>query len=122
MAVEPVIWTLMLDGWRPATLNSLLGCHWGQRHRLKQADYQTLATACLVYGVRRPVGKRRVSMHFVLAPRERAPDPDASWKVLLDGLVAAGALVDDNRQHVELGPVSWSRGERRVSFITIEEV
>jgi hypothetical protein len=38
-----------------------------------------------------------------------APDPNAFFKSLCDTLVHAGALVDDNRQHVELAPVTFSR-------------
>ncbi len=33
----------------------------------------------------------------------------AFFKSLCDALVHAGALVDDNRQHVELAPVTFSR-------------
>ena len=39
-------------------------------------------------GIPRATGRRRVSLHIVLAPRQRAGDPDAFWKSTLDALVA----------------------------------
>jgi hypothetical protein len=50
-----------------------------------------------------------VSLHIILDKGQRAADPDSQFKSLCDALVHAGALVDDNRQHVELAPVTFLR-------------
>jgi hypothetical protein len=67
-------------------------------------------------------GKRRVSLHLTLAPRQRAADPDAFWKSTLDALVAAELLTDDNRQSVELGTVTFDRGPARRTVITLADL
>jgi hypothetical protein len=48
--------------------------------------------------------------------------PDSYWKSLLDALVHAGLLVDDNRQHVQLGEVEFERGTARATTITLEDL
>jgi hypothetical protein len=40
---------------------------------------------------------------------QHAADPDSQFKSLCDALVHAKMLVNDNRQHVELAPVTFSR-------------
>lgn len=114
--------TLEIPGWHPTLLNKLYDGHWAARARLKAADAQTLAAAVLVYAVPPATGKRRVRLHVVLAPRQRAGDPDAYAKSLLDGLVLAGALKDDNRQWCEWERPTFSRGEHAVSYVTLEDV
>jgi Holliday junction resolvase RusA-like endonuclease len=81
--------------------------HWSNGHQLKRVDRAMVAA----YASRVPKakGKRRVSLHIILDKGQRAPDPDSLWKSSLDALVHAGVLVDDNRQRVELAPVTFSR-------------
>ncbi len=112
--------TIMIPGWAPVTLNQLIGRHWRVVARLKKSDRQTVAL--YARDVPRATGKRRVTLRLTLAPRQRATDPDASWKVLLDSLVACGALVNDNRQNVELAPVEFVRGKARVTEIFLEDI
>lgn len=118
--------TLTIDNWQPARLNQLLSGHWSKRARLKRQDRDTVFLAAskgiLEDGLRFALGKRRVSLEITLAPRQRAGDPDAYWKSLLDALVHAGLLLDDNRQGVELGPVTFIRGPRRATTITLEDL
>jgi Holliday junction resolvase RusA-like endonuclease len=65
--------------------------------------------ATYAHNIPKAQGKRRVSLHIILDKGQRAPDPDAFFKSLCDALVHAEMLVDDNRQHVELAPVTFSR-------------
>ena len=73
-------------------------------------------------GIPEATGKRRVRMTITLAKGQRAFDPDAPWKVVLDSLVACQMLTDDNRQGVELGGVEFDRGQARSTAIIIEEI
>ena len=63
-----------------------------------------------------------MSLEITLAPRQRAGDPDAYWKSLLDALVRARLLVDDRRQYVELGAVTFARGKAKRTVVTLEDL
>jgi hypothetical protein len=112
---------LEIPGWHPTRLNNLFG-HWVRCHRLKKADRETVGLYARMVGIPRAKGKRRVSLVLTLAPRQRAADPDAWWKSVLDALVQAGLLVDDNRQGCELGSVTFRRGRQRATTIILEDV
>ena len=89
-------------------MNQLLGGHWSKGHRLKKLDRQMIWA--YAQGQPKATGKRRVELTIILKPAQRAADPDAYFKSLADGLVHAGMLTDDNRQGVELTPVTYERG------------
>jgi Holliday junction resolvase RusA-like endonuclease len=112
---------LEIPGWLPCRLNQLLG-HWSTRHRLKKIDRATVGLYARMARIPHAKGKRRVSLVLTLAPRQRAADPDAWWKSLLDALVQAGLLVDDNRQGCELGSVTFRRGREKATTIILEDV
>lgn len=114
--------SLVLEGWHPTRLNRLVGCHWGTRSKRKRLDRQRVAVEALVQKIPKATGKRRVELVLTLAPRQRAGDPDAYWKSLLDALVAAGLLTSDNRQGVELGAVRFERARSRRTFIVLIEL
>lgn len=113
-------WTVTLSS-HTARLNELIGS-WRKAARLKKRDRLTVAAACRFCGVPPAAGKRRVSLHVELRPRQRAGDPDAYFKSLGDALVACGALRDDNRQGVEWGPVTYERKLRAGMVILLEDV
>lgn len=113
---------LHIDAWHPARLNELLNAHWSQRGRRKREDRDIIAAESLAQGIPRAAGRRRVELAITLAPRQRAADPDAYWKSLLDGMVKAGLLTDDNRQGCELGSVRFARGARRATEIIITDI
>ncbi|HKI30283.1 MAG TPA: hypothetical protein VKA46_00225 [Gemmataceae bacterium] len=113
---------LTIPDWHPARLNQLLTQHWRPRYRLKRADAALVATYAHLTGIPPATGRRRVLLRITLGPRQRAGDPDAYWKSLLDALKAARLLVDDNRQGVELGPVTFDRGPARATAITLENL
>lgn len=116
------LWYVVLVNWHPARLNQLLYAHWAKCHRLKRTDATVIALGVLGAGVPRADTARRVSLEITLAPRQRAADPDAYWKSLLDGLVACGALVNDSHVWCELGGVKFLRGQRAKTVIRLENL
>ena len=118
---QPVIWTLEVPGWVPCELNKLLG-HWGNAASRKKHDREIIARAVLAYAVPPATCKRIVSLLIVLPKGQRAYDPDAPWKSLLDALVSAGALKNDSRAWVQAQPVRFARGEGLTTFITLQDV
>jgi Holliday junction resolvase RusA-like endonuclease len=112
---------LHVPGWRPATVNELLRSVAG-RIRLKKSDREMVATYARLQGIPLATVKRRVSLCVTLGPRERGPDPDGLWKSLLDALVHAGLLLDDNCQGVELGAVEFVRGQARATAVALEDL
>lgn len=115
-------WFVRIDNWQPTRLNQLLNCQWRKNARLKKTDAAIIAVSILGADVPRAEIKRRVSVEIILGPRQRAADPDAYWKSLLDGLVVCGALVDDSRTWCELGSVSFQRGKRRARILKLENI
>ena len=115
-----MIHTVRIPHWHPARVNQLLGGHWAKAARLKKADRLTLFLA--FQKTPRATGRRRVSFTITLGPRMRAPDPDAFFKSLLDGLVRCGMLTDDNRQGVELRMPEFDRGPVKATTITLEDL
>lgn len=114
---------ITIGGWHPARLNQWDGRHWAVRAKAKQDDRIVIDLACRANAlVTQATGKRRVSLEIVLGPRQRGCDPDAYWKSLLDGLKHAGAILDDRKECVELGTVTYSRGPRKATKITLEDV
>ncbi len=112
---------LTIPGWHPARLNDLLG-HWSIRQRRKRSDRELVAFYALEQRIPPATGRRRVDLTLTLARRQRAGDPDAYWKSLLDALTAAGLLRDDNRQGVELGRVAFARGDCPATVIELEDL
>lgn len=113
-------WTIEIDDYHPIRLNQLIGCHWATVRRRKDSVYRTLRWRSL--DIPRAAGRRRVTLRLTLGPRQRAGDPDAYWKALLDACVRLGLLVDDSRTWVELAPVEFERGERKRTVIELEDI
>ncbi len=99
---------IRIEHWHPAKLNELMGGHWSRGHRLKKRDREII----WAYSQKaaHAIHKRRVELTITLKKGQRAADPDAQWKSLLDALKHAGLIVEDNRQGVELLPVRYERG------------
>ena len=111
---------VFIPSWHPARINELLGVHWSKAAKRKKSDASLVAhyTRDLPWAT----GKRRVGLEIILGHKQRAGDPDAYHKSLLDGLVHAHMLIDDNRQHVEITPVVFSRGNPWGAKIALEDV
>lgn len=108
--------------WHPARLNAVVDRGWRKGWRLKKRDREMIAAHLPLFGVPPATGRRKVSLAIVLAKGQRAPDVDAFWKSTLDGLVKAGALVDDNRIGCQMGDVVFARScDRRFSTTIILE-
>lgn len=88
----------------------------------KRADRELVAEWAANAGIPAATGKRRVRLTIVLAPRQRAGDPDAYQKSLGDALVQCGLLVNDSRQWVEWVPPQFARGELARMFVELEDV
>jgi hypothetical protein len=89
---------------------------------MKKADRNMVGGYCLVGRVPAADGKRRVSLEITLAPGQRACDPDSQLKSLLDSLVAAGVLKNDSHLWCECAPVTFARGPKRSTKITLEDL
>jgi hypothetical protein len=111
---------ITIPNWRPTSLNKLMRMHWAARNKLVKADKALIAA----YSIGKPKaeGKRRVSLHIVLSGRQRATDPDNNHKLINDGLVSCGMLVDDTVEFVEIGTVAFSRGNVTETIIKLEDL
>jgi hypothetical protein len=99
---------LEIPRWHPATVNQLLRSVRG-RIRLKQQDRQMIWSYCRLQQIPPAQGKRRVTLTIVLAPHQKAGDPDAYFKSLGDACVKAHLLVNDSHLYVEWVPVVFER-------------
>ena len=114
-------YTIHIPRWRPTPLNKLLSGHWSKAARLKKADKHMIWSHSLL--VPKATGKRRVDLHVILGPGMRRTDVDSMWKSGLDGLVAAGMLIDDTTEWTELGSVTFGRNKAEGStVITLTEI
>lgn len=114
--------TLRIVGWRPARLNELLVQHWASAGRRKTADALRLLIECQNQKIPLATGRRRVTLLWRLEKGERTPDADGLWKSLLDGLVHAGRLKDDNPKWCETAPVTYERGEVKGIEVVLEDL
>lgn len=110
---------VFITQWHPATVNQLLSNRW-KAARLKKSDRAIIAHA--FHGRTKAAGRRAIEMEIILKPGQRGADPDAYFKSLLDALVHAGALIDDNRQHVELKPVQFGRSKLWGTYLMLEDI
>lgn len=112
---------VFIPKWHPSPINKLINCHWGAASRRKKFDREVVHWQFV--GKPKATGKRRLTLHIILDKGQRACDPDAYHKSLLDALVHAGQLTDDNRQGVELMPVKFSRDpEEWGTLVTLQDM
>jgi hypothetical protein len=119
---EGTAYRVEIPGWKPVGLNELMRLHWASRRRRLNYDASMVSTYAHMAKVPRAQGRRRVSVRFVLAGRDRVRDEDNTCKGLYDSLVRCGALVDDSPRRLERGPVVQERGARRLTEIVLEDV
>jgi hypothetical protein len=122
-----VLQTLYLPDFLPTGLNRLTRGKVRDRIRLGKGDRELVWCYARQQGLHRleRLVRRRVSLHLVLPPGQRAPDPDSVWKGTLDSLRHAGLIVDDGPRWLELGTVRYSRsldGKTRCTFVLIEDL
>lgn len=112
--------TLTIPGWRPRTVNELLG-NWRRASRLKKADREIIGVAAHQAGIPKAAGRRKVTVTVTVRPQGGIPDGDNLWKSLLDALVHAGMLRDDSQAWCQLGEMGVDRGEPK-TVIVLEDV
>ncbi len=113
---------LIIPRWIPTTANQLLSRHPMTRSRLKRIDANLIAGYCSRDRIPAAIGIREVGLKITLGPKQRAADPDAYWKSVLDGLVKARMLVNDDRLYCRLGSVEFERGDERATMISLREI
>lgn len=118
--IPPSCWTIRIPDWHPPSLNKLLG-HWAERGRIKKTTTAIVTLYVMRAGIPKAEIKRRVWIHMVMAPKQRCIDRDNAPKAVLDALVHAGALKNDSPKWVATEPITFSRGERAETFITVED-
>lgn len=114
--------TVTIPDWHPVRLNELMGRNRFVIHKRKKADRELIAFYCLQAQIPPAVGLRRITLTIILGPRQRAADPDAYWKSLLDALVQCKALKSDDRFGVECVPVRYERADRKATVIQLEDL
>lgn len=117
----PGLHRITIPGWHPARLNELLRGRW-HAARLKKRDRKIVRDYAGWAVIPVALGPRRVHLAITLGKGQRAGDPDAYWKSLLDALVYCGLLIDDNRQHVVLDPVEFVRGAEPETTIELHDL
>src|SRR5262245_41522897 len=110
-------YSITIPNYHTAIENQWDGHHWSVRAKLKKANRQMIAAYAAVASVPRAESRRMVSLVITLEPGQRAPDKDAWWKSLLDGLKACGRLVNDNPKWCEPGKVEYVRGDAKAITI-----
>ena len=117
--------TLWIAAWHPSTLNQHNSSnHWSKRARLKASDRDIIAYAAKQSRLVSSEQPRKVGLHLILGKGQRACDPDAFWKSLLDALVLCGMLRGDTARFCTMGPVCYSRsmGNHWGTIITLEDL
>ena len=97
-------------------LNQMLRQHWNKRKELKEKYYYEI----LSQKPRKFEGK--VNIHLTRFS-SRVPDPDGvagSAKMILDAIVDAGIIEDDNMKIVENFTVNWKKCKRKDKRTEIE--
>jgi hypothetical protein len=112
--------TLTIPKYRPPLTNELMFGPVGRRIRLQRECSQLFAYYAMLQLVPPATGKRRVSLVVTLSGRMRESDADSLWKATLDALVNCGLLLNDTVRGVELGSVTFERGEERCTKVILE--
>ena len=113
-------YVITIPDWTPTPLNKLLGVHWGTASKRKKSDRKMIWAYSR--GIPEAKGKRSVEIIVMLAPKQRAIDPDSPQKTIGDALVHCDLLVNDSHKWVEWLPVKFERSERKATRIVLRDV
>lgn len=102
-------WTFILPG-LPPSFNEFSGRHWASLRRIKAKYRKNLGAAAVADRIPYAEGKRRVDIQLTLSKGRKPPDHDNVMKVLADGLVGVGLLIDDGPDWLAWGDYSIRRG------------
>lgn len=102
-AGEPKVYVLAMPAGMPLANANDRG-HWSKGYRVKK---ELRKTACLLTRAAKIPTMQRASIVGVFEPPNRQPRDPANWypsfKAIIDGMVDAGMLPDDNSKHLD-GP------------------
>ena len=115
------IYTITIPDYLPLSINQLIGRHHMVTHQRKQLHLEIIVRHAQAQGVPRATGPRRVSLILTVRGGRR-PDRDNIRKVVIEGLVASGALVDDNPDWCSEGSIEYRWGKGRQTEIILEDV
>lgn len=99
---------IIIPDYKIPSLNEYVGKHWSVGHKLKN-ECKGLVIAYSRH-IPKAQRKRRIDLHIVLGKGRRKLDRDNSYKLILDALVNAELLIDDNEKYCDLGDITYSRG------------
>lgn len=117
-----MIQNLTIKNWTPLLLNPSMRKHWRSRNKSLRDQGGLIRVFAMLQMIHPAGGRRRVSLEVHGWPSGRLPDADAFDKLLLDALVAAGLLVDDDDAGVEgRMQVKIVRSKERKTIITLED-
>lgn len=111
----------------PAALNpnNLRRLHWSERYKATQVAKEEVGwLAKVAWHDDKPMMRARISYEFTVKDH-RKRDLDnllSSCKAYQDGLIEAGVIFYDDADHLEIGSVTFNRGNEDKTVIFIEEV
>lgn len=113
-------WKFTIPAFLPPSGNRLLQMHWGKRTRYKQACYDLVA----YYGrdIPKAKSKRMVLITMVRFGQRKKLDTDNARKIVGDGLVKCGLLMDDGPDFATFAEPVQVRGEGCSTTIQLLEV
>ncbi len=95
---------------------------WLRQPGRKRLDAGIIALEALAQRIPVATGKRRLDLAFTVGKRGRAPDADNLLKSLLDGLVRARLLLDDDAHGLQLGEIVVVRGPTKGTRIALTDL
>jgi hypothetical protein len=116
--IDPGYTCLELPMW-PLSLNRLLALSPHKRGRVKKECVELISAMCWQQSVTKATGKRRAYVTFI-SPMDSAGDGDNGLKILLDALVAYGALLDDGKRGLTELRYSYADGPKGVSVQLVD--
>jgi Holliday junction resolvase RusA-like endonuclease len=118
----PTSWTIIIPGWTPPSLNTLIYSHWAVSRKAKKKAMEQVAGCCLEAGVTRAIGRRRVAIIVFAGRRSHRLDGDNVPKSILDGMKHIGAIIDDNCDWCELVPAQVCVSKQKRTVILLDEI
>jgi Holliday junction resolvase RusA-like endonuclease len=120
LEVQSQVIRIEIDG-TPPSLNKWARLHWGHQRKMKQDWAWLIKAAVLAAKIGRPEIKfARVTIILSFPVNRRRDIDNYTPKVILDGLVAAGVIMDDRSDWID---VQWRlvKGDKRCTVIEVVE-
>lgn len=111
---------ITIPDWHPTPLNKLMTTHWAKAGRMKKVDRGMVAA--YFCSTPKAIKPRQMDLHIYLAKGQRACDPDAYLKSLLDALVHCGALKDDSAKWCRIGAIEFTRADSPATRIVLTDL